>query len=189
VPEQQYRLHPALYRLPPHQLKALLVAAGRFGVLPVEQQEAAAAAAAASSAHKKQKRKQQQQQQQQGSGSPAVMQKNSSGTISSSSSSSSGVSPAAVAFISTVLQDLSPAVLSGWPADFVVALLWSAARLGLTPPQALLAAACGALSARMRRQVAAREVVHLVWAAAVLKVCVSLRGGGVEVGRGRWGGG
>ena len=38
--------------------------------------------------------------------------------------------------------------------------------------QELLQAGCSALRARMRQQVAAREMVHLVWTAAVLKVGV-----------------
>jgi hypothetical protein len=79
-----------------------------------------------------------------------------------------------VAFITTVVQSLTPDVLSTWRADLVLALLWAAARLGVSPPQQLLSAGCGVLTERMRRQVAAREMAHLVWAAAVLKVCVDM---------------
>ena len=54
---------------------------------------------------------------------------------SSNGSSIDGGQSIAAAFISTVLQELTPEVLADWRADLALALLRAAARLKLQPSQ------------------------------------------------------
>lgn len=133
-----------LLELPYWQLKALMIAAGRLGPLAAEVQ-------------------QEQQQAAQEAGDDAQL-------AAHCSTDSDGGRTMATAFISAILQHLTPPVLAGWRADMVVALWWAAARLRLQVRPALLSAGGVALMARMRLQVAAREMPLLVWSAAVLQV-------------------
>ncbi|WIA44118.1 hypothetical protein OEZ86_010460 [Tetradesmus obliquus] len=87
---------------------------------------------------------------------------------SSSSSSSSSRPSGSGASSSRASWQATPTVVSEWRADMVLALFWAAARLGVSPEPLLLQQGCGALAARMHRQVGSHEVVHLVWAAGVL---------------------
>jgi hypothetical protein len=160
-------LKPQLFKLPYWQLKALLIAAGRLGPLAGEVRQLQHAEAA----------EQQGQEDDAGAGQPGsdtALAQHAVTTRSTASSSSTTTSDggcgAAAAFIAAVLQQLSPAVLAGWRSDMVVALWWAAARLQVPVSPQLLQAGCTAVVGRMRQQLAARELPHLVWAAAVLQV-------------------
>lgn len=221
----QYRLHPSLLLLPHYQLKALVIAAGRFGVLRAEveqfhadeqttsapepqgqqqqqkqqdddnavasqhqlqsrqqqqlQQQHALRALQPASHHQQQQQRQPQQQQQQQTQQPsqpgvsrAVVSTPATGGNSNGMHTHSGDGSGCMAstFISTVLQQLTPAVLREWRADLVLALLWSAARLKLQPSQELLSAGSAVLVVGMHRSIAAREMPLLLWTAAALKV-------------------
>lgn len=141
-------VNPRVFQLPFWQLKALIVAAGRFGVL-------AADVAGSGSSHQQQQRQQRSQYDGREIASAflqGILQHLSRG--SNSSSSSHG----------------TPTGISAWRADMVLALFWAAARLRISPPPAILSAGTTALTARMRRHIAANELPHLVWAAAELKL-------------------
>ena len=58
-----------------------------------------------------------------------------SGSSGSSSGGGDGGQAVAAAFISTILQELTPELFAEWRADLALALLWSAARLGVQPSQ------------------------------------------------------
>jgi len=219
--DQQYVLQPALLRLPHFQLKALLVAAGRFGLLASEMQEQQRHEdwQLQEQLHQQQEQQQQEQEQQARhgslrqqlqealSGSPILQQEHEAVTTAAqpaqqtpatrSASQAVGCASSlstprtgglehscepvdnsyhsmAAAFISTVLNELTPAVLAEWRADLVLALLWSAARLKLQVSQELLQAGTAVMRAGMRQQIAARELVLLLWTAAALKVRLCL---------------
>lgn len=213
--EQQYVLQPALLRLPHCQLKALLVASGRFGLLASEmreQQRHEDWQLQEQLHHQHEQQEEQlgqqarhdalrQQLQEALSGSPVPQQEHAAmitavqpaqqtpatGSASQAAGCTSSLSTRkglehscepvgdschsmAAAFITTVLNEITPAVLAGWRADLVLALLWSAARLKVQVSQQLLQAGAAVMRAGLRQQIAARELVLLMWTAAALKV-------------------
>jgi hypothetical protein len=144
-------LNPDMLQLPYWQVKALLIAAGRFGVLAAEVR------------------------QQHGNGTAAAAAGGSSGSDGGRGIAVTFVT-ALLNHLSCHPQHLNPkaaknpATLVTWRSDVILALFWAAARLGLRPEPRLLQAGLTALVCKMKYQIAFKELVHLVWVAGVLQL-------------------